>query len=48
MATRQESGRKILVINCGSSSLKYEVYDMPGRVSLGKCPDSKNCSGRSD
>lgn len=36
MATRQESDRKILVINCGSSSLKYEVYDMPGRVSLGK------------
>ena len=36
MTTRQESGRKILVINCGSSSLKYEVYDMPGRVSLGK------------
>lgn len=36
MAFRQESGRKILVINCGSSSLKYEVYDMPGRLSLGK------------
>ncbi len=28
--------RKILVINCGSSSLKYEVYAMPSRVSLGK------------
>jgi len=28
--------RKILVINCGSSSLKYEVYEMPSRVSLGK------------
>lgn len=27
---------KILVINCGSSSLKYEVYAMPDRVSLGK------------
>ena len=27
---------KILVINCGSSSLKYEVYDMPARVSIGK------------
>jgi acetate kinase len=27
---------KILVINCGSSSLKYEVYDMPEGVSLGK------------
>ncbi len=28
--------RKILVINCGSSSLKYEVYEMPERQSLGK------------
>ncbi len=27
---------KILVINCGSSSLKYEVYAMPQRKSLGK------------
>ena len=27
---------KILVINCGSSSLKYEVYEMPERESLGK------------
>jgi acetate kinase len=27
---------KILVVNCGSSSLKYEVYEMPGRRSLGK------------
>jgi acetate kinase len=27
---------KILVVNCGSSSLKYEVYDMPSRSSLGK------------
>lgn len=26
----------ILVINCGSSSLKYEVYEMPERKSLGK------------
>ncbi len=26
----------ILVINCGSSSLKYEVYDMPDNISLGK------------
>ena len=26
----------ILVINCGSSSLKYEVYRMPERVSIGK------------
>ncbi len=28
--------RKILVINCGSSSLKYEVWAMPQRSSLGK------------
>ncbi len=27
---------KILVINCGSSSLKYEVYQMPSQLSLGK------------
>ena len=27
---------KLLVINCGSSSLKYEVYAMPSRTSLGK------------
>lgn len=27
---------KILVINCGSSSLKYEIYQMPHRLSLGK------------
>ncbi len=26
----------ILVVNCGSSSLKYEVYQMPQRRSLGK------------
>ena len=26
----------ILVINCGSSSLKYEVYRMPDRKSIGK------------
>ena len=26
----------ILVINCGSSSLKYEVYRMPNRKSIGK------------
>ena len=26
----------ILVINCGSSSLKYEVYQMPARESIGK------------
>ena len=28
--------RKILVINCGSSSLKYEAWGMPQRVSLGR------------
>ncbi len=27
---------KILIINCGSSSLKYEIYDMPAKISLGK------------
>lgn len=27
---------KILVINCGSSSLKYEIYEMPSQLSLGK------------
>lgn len=26
----------ILVINCGSSSLKYEIYHMPDKTSLGK------------
>ncbi len=29
-------GQAILVINCGSSSLKYEVYEMPTGNSLGK------------
>lgn len=29
-------GQAILVINCGSSSLKYEVYEMPAGTSLGK------------
>lgn len=36
MAKQRERGTYILVINCGSSSLKYEVYEMPQRVSLGK------------
>jgi acetate kinase len=36
MRKNSEPGEKILVINCGSSSLKYEVYEMPGRESLGK------------
>lgn len=31
-----ENAKKILVINCGSSSLKYEVYLMPSQESLGK------------
>ena len=33
---KREEGKKILVINSGSSSLKYEVYEMPHRESLGK------------
>jgi len=32
----QHSEKLILVINCGSSSLKYEVFKMPHRASLGK------------
>jgi len=32
----QHSGKNILVINCGSSSLKYEIFRMPQRESLGK------------
>jgi acetate kinase len=28
--------KRVLVINCGSSSLKYEVYQMPNRISMGK------------
>ncbi|TFH05834.1 MAG: acetate kinase [Spirochaetales bacterium] len=36
MAKSSEPGTKILVINCGSSSLKYEVYEMPMQRSLGK------------
>ena len=35
MATKKE-GSTILVLNCGSSSLKYEVFRMPERESLGK------------
>ena len=31
-----DHAKKILVINCGSSSLKYEVYLMPSKESLGK------------
>ena len=33
---RAEADKKILVINCGSSSLKYEVWRMPQRISLGR------------
>jgi acetate kinase len=36
MPKSPEPGQKILVINCGSSSLKYEVYEMPAKRSLGK------------
>ncbi|MFP4114939.1 MAG: acetate/propionate family kinase [Spirochaetota bacterium] len=36
MVKTREHGQKILVINCGSSSLKYEVYEMPSQNSLGK------------
>ena len=32
----REEQKYILVINCGSSSLKYEVYGMPSRESIGK------------
>lgn len=35
MKARKESAT-ILVLNCGSSSLKYEVFSMPDRESLGK------------
>lgn len=33
---RIQEGRRVLVLNSGSSSLKYEVYEMPNEVSLGK------------
>ncbi|MBE3064591.1 MAG: acetate kinase, partial [Spirochaetes bacterium] len=33
---RAAPDKKILVINCGSSSLKYEVWQMPQRASMGK------------
>ena len=32
----RKDGTTILVLNCGSSSLKYEVFRMPERESLGK------------
>ena len=31
-----QTEKRILVLNCGSSSIKYEVYEMPSRRSLGK------------
>lgn len=31
-----EKDKIILVLNCGSSSLKYDVIKMPSRESLGK------------
>jgi len=34
--TDTKADRRILVLNCGSSSLKYEVIQMPERKSLGK------------
>ena len=34
--SRSQGQEIILVINCGSSSLKYEVFEMPARRSLGK------------
>lgn len=32
----ERSEKRILVLNCGSSSLKYEVFRMPHRQSIGK------------
>lgn len=34
--TSKQPNKTILVVNCGSSSLKYEVFRMPGKESLGK------------
>jgi len=36
MIQEREEQAAILIINCGSSSVKYEVYQMPGRRSLGR------------
>ena len=33
---RTQKGHKVLVLNSGSSSLKYEVYEMPSEESLGR------------
>ncbi|NCB40262.1 MAG: acetate kinase [Erysipelotrichia bacterium] len=36
MVGSEEEGKIILVLNCGSSSLKYDLIKMPHRLSLGK------------
>jgi acetate kinase len=36
MVERSASGMNVLVINCGSSSIKYGVYEMPSRTLVGK------------
>jgi acetate kinase len=36
MVDNEEIGKTILVLNCGSSSLKYDLIRMPHRQSLGK------------
>lgn len=36
LGVKMAEERKLLVINCGSSSLKYEVYLMPSQKSMGK------------
>ncbi len=36
MVDSEDMGKIILVLNCGSSSLKYDVIRMPHRASLGK------------
>jgi hypothetical protein len=36
MVERSVSGMNVLVINCGSSSIKYGVYEMPARRLVGK------------
>ncbi len=36
MEAETSSGKDILILNCGSSSLKYDVIRMPHRKSLGK------------
>lgn len=36
MVGHEDEGKVILVLNCGSSSLKYDVIRMPHRLSLGK------------